>query len=225
MKYIIQLNQKACIDLGITNPKQAFIFDFLTTAATWADPVVVDGEVYYWVSRTIIAKELQILGIKDDTIYRHLKALDKIGVIKYKKSKGKDLIQITQKGKAYLFDNYGIDLNKNTQEAAEKKLNNKINVQKVFNAFGIDIKTLENFISYRKAIGKPIKTTKALEAFARNLLEIKKAGFDLNEAIELMQEREWMTVKLEYLQNSKASPHKKSSGFDLSGEDYSNKQF
>jgi len=102
MKYTIYVNQAKALDLGLTNINQAMIFDLLTTASTWAKPTHIDGDVYYWVARQAIVKELPILGLKPDTAYRHLKGLAELGLIDYKKDGKKDCIRITNKGKAYL---------------------------------------------------------------------------------------------------------------------------
>jgi hypothetical protein len=45
---------------------------------------VVDGECYYWVKYQGILQELPILKIKKDSIYRRLKAMCKIGILKHK---------------------------------------------------------------------------------------------------------------------------------------------
>lgn len=105
MKFSLFVNQRQAIDLGITNVNQAHIFDFLTGVATWADAVVVDGEVFYWVSRQEISRELPLLNIKEETVYRHLKSLATIGVIEYKKQGKKDCVRLTEKGKKYYVGN------------------------------------------------------------------------------------------------------------------------
>lgn len=105
MKYTIHVNQKQALEIGIVNINQAVIFDFLTGVAAWAEPVVIDGDVYYWVARQKIAKELEILNFKPDTIYRHLKSLIDIGVIDHIKSGVKDCIRITELGKSYYISN------------------------------------------------------------------------------------------------------------------------
>jgi len=105
MKYTIAINQKSAIELGIKNINQAAIFDLLIGAAAWASPVIVGNDVYYWVARQSIANELPILGLKPDTIYRHLKALSEIGLINHIKSGKKDLMSITEKGKSYYVGN------------------------------------------------------------------------------------------------------------------------
>ena len=65
-----------------------------------------------------------------------------------------------------------------------------------------EFKLLNRFYDYRKEIGKPVKTFRALKGFLKNIREIEKEGYDLDEAIELMEEREWMTITKEYCKRS-----------------------
>ncbi|MFY9074116.1 hypothetical protein OZZ08_04065 [Malaciobacter mytili] len=102
MKYQLNVNQQQAIELGITHINQALIFDLLTTVASWAETIVIDDEVFYWVSRQTISSELKLLGLKNDTVYRNLKKLDNLGLINYKKYGKKDCIKITKLGKKYL---------------------------------------------------------------------------------------------------------------------------
>ena len=232
MKYNLHVNQHQAIELGITNINQAHIFDFLTVCAVWADPIVIDDVVYYWAARQYIADELQILDLKPDTVYRHLKSLDEIGLIEYKKSGKKDCIRITKKGKKYHSDtmseinpNYyvGNKSEKNseinpTDHTTNINHNNKKNKQKKEakidhlledledeNLNDSETKILHDFFKYRKEIQKTIKTAAPLKAFLRELRKIHEAGFDVLEVIQLMEEKEWQTLKLEYVQNSLGS--------------------
>jgi len=134
MKYTIYVNQAKAIDLGLTNINQAMIFDLLTTASTWAKPTQIDGEVYYWVARQAIVKELPILGLKPDTAYRHLKALADLGLIDYKKDGKKDCIKVTEKGKTYL-SNTMSEANPNHYVGNESELptNTDLNPKKLGN--------------------------------------------------------------------------------------------
>lgn len=105
MKFTLLVNQKQALELGIKNVNQALVLDLLTGASTWAQPVIVAGEVYYWVARQKIVDELAILNLQADTAYRHLKSLDKLGLIDYKKEGKKDLIKLTDLGKSYYVGN------------------------------------------------------------------------------------------------------------------------
>jgi hypothetical protein len=62
------------------------------------------------------------------------------------------------------------------------------------------LKTLAGFIKYRNEIKKPIKTSRPLKQFAQELMIIENAGFELQRVIEIMQNNEWQTIKLEWVQ-------------------------
>jgi len=104
MKYNLYVNQVMAIELGIKNINQAHVFDLLSTASTWATTIDIDGEIMFWVSRQKVCRELELLSIKPDTVYRHLKALDDLGLINYKKDGLKDCISLTTLGKTYHSD-------------------------------------------------------------------------------------------------------------------------
>ena len=57
----------------------------------------------------------------------------------------------------------------------------------------------EDFIKYRAQIKKPIKTIQPLKAYIKVLGELIAKKIDIDKAIELMKEREWQTLKAEYL--------------------------
>jgi len=129
MKYSITINQKQAKDLGIKSVNQAIILGFISEAHTWAEPVIVENEVFYWASRSKIVEELELLDLKEDTVYRHLKALVSLGLIDYIKINKKDCVRLTKKGKRYYVGNESekdenSDLNptyKNTKEHKNTK--------------------------------------------------------------------------------------------------------
>ncbi len=102
MKYNISINQAQAIELGIKNTTEAIILDVLSVAPTWADAIIIDNSVYYWTARSKIAAELPLLNLKDDTVYRHLKSLEKNQFIDYQKFLKKDCTRLTKKGKKYI---------------------------------------------------------------------------------------------------------------------------
>lgn len=125
MKYNIHVNQPQAIELGIKNVNQAHIFDLLSTCAVWAETRIVENQVFYFVARQKICSELPLLNLKPDTVYRHLKDLEKIGLIVYIKVNKLDCIQITKKGKKYLSYTMS-EINPSTMsEINPKKLGNK----------------------------------------------------------------------------------------------------
>lgn len=120
MKYNLYINQLKAVELGITNLNQAHIFDLLTTASSWASVQIINNEHFYWVSRQTICRELVLLNLKQDTVYRHFRILEKIGLIIYKKLDKKDCIKITKKGKKYLSNTTEITMSEINPKKLEK---------------------------------------------------------------------------------------------------------
>lgn len=101
MKFILSINQKRAIELGIKNAQQAIILGLLCECSTWAKPILIEEEVYYWAARQEIARELPLLDLSPDSVYRHLKNLKLLGLIDYEKSGKRDVIRLTELGKSY----------------------------------------------------------------------------------------------------------------------------
>lgn len=108
------------VKLGIKNVNQAIVFDLLTHASTWADPIRIDEKLYWWVSRQSICRELELLSMRPDTAYRHLKGLAELKLIDYKKDGKKDCIAITELGRSYIG-------NKSENTRKEIRKNSEIN--------------------------------------------------------------------------------------------------
>lgn len=119
MKYHLHVNQERALALGISNINQAIILDLLCSAPTWAQAGVFNGEVYYWVARQKVCSELKILNLKPDTVYRHLVALHKLGLIDYQKDGKRDLIRITKRGASYYVGNGSEETRKQIRESSE----------------------------------------------------------------------------------------------------------
>ncbi|WP_439242407.1 hypothetical protein [Lonepinella sp. BR2474] len=81
----------------------------LNQASSWAKEIVVDGAVFYWVSRSAIIEQLPLFYSKKDTVYRHFIDLKQKGLIEYCKIDGQDLIRLTEKGKDWNSFNSEID--------------------------------------------------------------------------------------------------------------------
>jgi DNA-binding transcriptional ArsR family regulator len=105
VRYTLQINQKQAIELGIKNVNQVLILHLIGEASSWAEPIIDNSEVFYWVSRTKIIEEIPLLNIKPDTAYRHLKSLVELGLIDYIKQGKKDLVKLTKKGRSYYVGN------------------------------------------------------------------------------------------------------------------------
>lgn len=98
MKYNLSINQLQMKQAGLSL-NQWLILDVLSVSPTWARALSVEGEIYFWVSRQAISRELEVLDLKPDTVYRHLKKLSELGYIDYVKSGKKDCIRLSNKGK------------------------------------------------------------------------------------------------------------------------------
>lgn len=94
------INNSKCLEWGLTM-QQGALFDLLNQLHTWAEPISIDGEVYYWASKQMICSEIPLAYNKADTVYRALKLLSEKGLINYKKFGEKDCISLTQKGKEW----------------------------------------------------------------------------------------------------------------------------
>ena len=100
MRFNTSINNVKCLEWGI-NANQGALFDLLYQASSWADTVILDNEVYYHVSRNLVIEELPLYYDKPDTVYRHLKDLDKKGLIVYRKEGKNDIMKLTEKGKEW----------------------------------------------------------------------------------------------------------------------------
>jgi len=105
MRWTLNVNQKQSLSLGIKNINQSIILGLICECHSWAEAVLIDGQVFYWTSRQSFAKELPLLDLKPDTIYRHLKKLEELGLIEYKKDGKKDCVRLTKLGKSYYVGN------------------------------------------------------------------------------------------------------------------------
>nr|DAP91229.1 MAG TPA: Transcriptional regulator PadR-like family [Caudoviricetes sp.] len=103
MRFSTYINNQKAIEWGL-NANQAALFDLLNQATSWAEEIIVDGVVYYWVSRNKVLEELPLFYKTSDTVYRHFTELDEKGLIIYLKQGkhgDKDLIRLTEKGKSW----------------------------------------------------------------------------------------------------------------------------
>ena len=114
------------VKLGIKNVNQAIVFDLLTHASTWAEPIRIDEKLYWWVSRQYICRQLELLSMRPDTAYRHLKGLAELKLIDYKKDGKKDCIAITELGRSYIG---------NKSEKARKEIRKDSEKNPTYNTF------------------------------------------------------------------------------------------
>ena len=208
MRFSTYINNQKAIEWGL-NANQAALFDLLNQAVSWAEEIIVDGVVYYWVSRNKVLEELPLFYKTSDTVYRHFAELDEKGLIIYLKQGkhgDKDLIRLTEKGKSWnefkpekIRDNSEINpTNNNTNYKNTIDHNNKKTTQKnslaLLAEFGIVGQLADDFITHRKACKAPITKT-ALEGFQR---EADKLGMPIAESVAYAIERGWRGFKADW---------------------------
>lgn len=94
------INQKKCIEHGLSLSEGA-LMDLFNQLHSWADEVVINGVVFYKISRYKVAEELPLFFQKGDTAYRLYKSLDRKKLVKYIKHEGEDCIRLTKLGKGW----------------------------------------------------------------------------------------------------------------------------
>ena len=94
MKYNIDINQKAIIELGLPIDLQdGAIIDFIHKWVASHESVKVqfNGQIYVWISHKLISDQIPILGkwkngklqpMSKDAVYRRMKNLCELGIIK-----------------------------------------------------------------------------------------------------------------------------------------------
>jgi len=157
MKYNLYINQVMAVKLGMKNVNQAIIFDLLTNASTWAEPIRIDEKLYWWVSRQYICRQLELLSMRPDTAYRHLKGLAELKLIDYQKEGKKDCIAITELGRSYIG---------NKSEKARKEIRKDSEKNPTYNTFSDNTKDYYEekliFDKFRKSYPKP-KSVRGLD--------------------------------------------------------------
>lgn len=172
MRFSTYINNQKAIEWGL-NANQAALFDLLNQATSWAEEIIVDGVVYYWVSRNKVLEELPLFYKTSDTVYRHFAELDEKKLIVYLKQGkhgDKDLIRLTEKGKSWnefkpeqIRDNSEINpTNNNTNYKNTTDHNNKKNKQKKTELFE------SHFEKFWNAGMRKVNKKKALSSFIAN---------------------------------------------------------
>lgn len=191
MRYTYSINAVKGIEWGL-NLNQGALMDLINQASSWAKPCVVDGEVYYWMSRNMIVDEIPLAYSKPDTVYRAIKALAAKDLIVHIKEGKKDLIKMTEKGRTWNVKGtiqgdaklgFKSDLDKNT-DLNPTKLGNKSennseinptykstnNTPNTINKINIHFDTFWSAYDYSQAVGKCETKWKSLTNEERELV-------------------------------------------------------
>lgn len=100
MRLTIYFNQARMIEWEL-NPNHAALVCALNQAHTWAEASVIDGKMFFWVSRKRVMDELPGFFTKSDTVYRAFRHLADKGLIEYIKQGDRDMIHLTEKFKKW----------------------------------------------------------------------------------------------------------------------------
>lgn len=100
MRFTHSINAVKCLEWDITLSEGA-LMDLINQASSWAEPSMVDGKIYYWMSRNKVIDEIPVAYKKADTVYRAFKTLASKGLISYIKDGRRDLVAFTEKGKTW----------------------------------------------------------------------------------------------------------------------------
>ena len=162
MRFSTYINNQKAIEWGL-NANQAALFDLLNQAASWAEEIIVDGVVYYWVSRNKVLEELPLFYKTSDTVYRHFSDLDEKGLIIYLKQGkhgDKDLIRLTEKGKSWNeFKPEQIRDNSETDPSVGDKLGNKSEITRKQIRDNSEINPTNNNTNYKNTTDHNNKKT------------------------------------------------------------------
>lgn len=100
-------------------------------------------------------------------------------------------------------------------DAKKEKMFKKFGVKKVkelsdyCNGLEIDFIIVDEFVDYRNELKKPLKTLRPAKSYIDNLVSIRNAGYNVDEAIKMMKHKEWLTLELSYIQGKM---HKEATG-------------
>lgn len=200
MRFSSYINNQRCLEWGL-NANQGALFDLLNQASSWAKEFILDGKVYYWVSRNEIIKELPLFYAKADTVYRHFVALSEKALIEYRKYGGKDLVRLTPKGK--MWNEFSSEINPNgPTELGNKSEQTRIEIRK-----SSEINPTNNNTNYKNTIDhnhidrSPPAEPKKPDAFELHFNEFWNAGL-----VKLAKDRAKASFKRAYQRANAENP-------------------
>ena len=159
-----------------------------------------------------------LMGAKKEAISRLISSLEQKGYISVKIKEGSRNFSRTITINKLLFDHKQIVIapltncletkeNKSINKTNSKEQSAKATIYDLYLDFDKDItdkgkEIVKKLIDYRKTIKHPIKTIEPIKAYLKSLRELLMKGYDLEEIISLQAEREWHTVKVEWIEKS-----------------------
>jgi DNA-binding MarR family transcriptional regulator len=153
----------------------------------------------------------ELIGITKENVSRNINDLEKKGYINIEIVNGTRnhtrIITLTKIVRPP-YQNSKTPLSKRQETKENKTINKTINtfisqLQEVMTLKDSHVKILEDYISYRRQIKKPLKTYRPLKTFINTLAELHKNGYDVSECIEIMKDNEWQTLQVDWIRKSK----------------------
>jgi len=154
------------------------------------------------------------LNISDKTLSKYWKELLESKWLRRTKNLPTD--ENNAGGYSYQIGRFVISEESYEKEESYSHSNNKPSKKQVTNkekkllndfkeSFNKDIKvtdeTLLDFIRYRKELKKEIKTARPLVIYINTLIDCMKSGYSKESVIDLMKDKEWQSLKLEWVKN------------------------
>lgn len=219
MKYTITMNQKVLIDSGLKlDITDGAIIDFIHSFihSEEVHKLIHAGKIFYWISYGLVSKQLPILRLKKDTVYRKFKQYIDMGLLdahpdNQQLNRAYFAINSTFM-RLFYSDELAADLRTEIRRSYGKKsipptdknpdYNTIIDNSKKIKEDGLDLwaglphcstnfmKVWEEWLSYRKRIRKPIRTQRLLD---KELSFLKQ--FPEDEAIKVIEQsidRSWI---------------------------------
>lgn len=142
MRYNVTINQEKALKMGV-NVNEFAMLSLFNELSSWATETVIDGQVYYHLSRNKVVVELPFFYRKSDTVYRHFVNLCELGYIDYMKKSGKDYVRLTRLGKEFNKSGFVSETTRNS-EMNPTKFGNESEKQKQVNLFDYQLFTFGN---------------------------------------------------------------------------------
>jgi len=182
MRFNTLINNVKCKEWGL-NSSQGALFDILNQLSSWAKEEIIQGKVFYHISRHKVISEIPLFYSKPDTVYRHFKILREKGLVNYNQVKRKDYIRLTDKGKTWNSDSNPSKLgnksvlNSEMNPTNNNTSNNNTNIKQECEWFILYLNRILKK-SYRKANAHKLK--QRLKTFT--MVEIKQAIFSASKS-------------------------------------------
>lgn len=231
MTNYININQGAFSKFKGLDLIDATIFQWIVvfSHSPKAKKKLIDNKLFIWGSYQKIIDDNPLMGISSKkAIELRVKKLIECGLIDKitcKEEGNRTYFNVTEKAYTLVIENtnlsnedyqplsnedyYNSKLN-NSELNSNKKTNKKSLIEEFtesyVNRFGYfpstgEMDIVEWFVEHRRKIKSPIKTVKAISAFLNHVEDCKLFGHLFSKIKKIMEEKEWKSVKKEWLDN------------------------